>query len=32
MRDSKDPDGIVLWFSRSERVAFTVRVRAGEFG
>lgn len=31
VRDSKDPDGPVLAFDRSETVAFVSAVRAGEF-
>ncbi|WP_055478063.1 DUF397 domain-containing protein [Sphaerimonospora mesophila] len=31
VRDSKAPDGAVLWFTRSEWAAFTAGVRAGEF-
>jgi len=32
VRDSKDPDGPVLRFTRAEWAAFTDGVRAGEFG
>jgi hypothetical protein len=32
VRDSKDSEGAVLGFSRSEWAAFIGRVRAGEFG
>ncbi|HEU5110006.1 MAG TPA: DUF397 domain-containing protein [Micromonosporaceae bacterium] len=31
VRDGKDPDGAVLWFSIEEWTAFTDGIRAGEF-
>ncbi len=31
VRDSKDPDGPRLWFTRREWAAFLAGVRAGEF-
>ena len=31
VRDSKDPDGAVLWFSVEEWTAFLAGVRNGEF-
>jgi hypothetical protein len=31
VRDSKDPDGPVLWFTRDEWVAFQGGMLAGEF-
>lgn len=31
VRDSKDPDGPVLWFTRREWAAFVAGVLAGEF-
>ena len=32
MRDSKDPDGAALTFTRAEWDAFLLGIRAGEFG
>jgi hypothetical protein len=31
MRDSKDPDGAILHFTKDEWTAFVAGVRAGEF-
>ncbi len=31
VRDSKDPEGPVLWYTRDEWTAFVMGVKAGEF-
>jgi hypothetical protein len=31
VRDSKDPEGPVLWFTRDEWTAFVMGVKTGEF-